>query len=136
MVSNFSLWFIGEVYIFFSPPCCGWMRVVLGCIRFSPNSGFLMLNAHHAAVPSRDLLNAYDLKSSSVSERIIMENVTCNPLLLHSAGHVIDFQKKKKKKVTVQILLGKAEKSCSWLQSNPGLWGCGCIWEDFRGLGL
>lgn len=55
--------------------------------------------------PSRDLLNVYDLKSSSVSERIIMENVTCNPLLLHSAGHVIDFQKKK---VTIQILLGKS----------------------------
>lgn len=36
-----------------------------------------------------------------------MENVTCNPLLLHSAGHVIDFQKKKKK-VTVQSLLGKS----------------------------
>lgn len=81
------------------------MRAALDCIRFSPNSGFLMLNAHHAAVPSCDLLNAYDLKSSSVSGRIIMENVTCNPLLLHSAGHVIDFQKKK---VTVQILPGKS----------------------------
>lgn len=71
------------------------MRAALGCIRFSPNSGLLMLNAHHAAVPSCDLLNVYDFKSSSVSERIIMGNVTCNPLLLHSAGHVIDFQKKK-----------------------------------------
>lgn len=65
-----------------------------------------MLNAHHAAAPSRDLLNECDLKSSSVSGRIIMENVTCNPLLLHSAGHIIDFQKKKK--VTVQSLLGKS----------------------------
>lgn len=80
------------------------MRAVLGCVRFSPNSGLLMLNAHHAAVPSCDLLNVYDLKSSSVSERIIMENVTCNPLLLHSAGHVIDFQKKK---VAAQIVLEK-----------------------------
>lgn len=73
------------------------MRVVLNCIPFSPNLGFLVLNAHHTAVPSHDLLNVYDLKSSSVSERIIMENVTCNPLSLHSAGHVIDFQKKKKR---------------------------------------
>lgn len=81
------------------------MRAALGWIPFSPNSAFLMLNAHHAAVPSCDLLNVYDLKSSSVSERIIMENVTCNPLLPHSAGHVIDFQKKK---VIVQILLGKS----------------------------
>lgn len=77
MVSNFSLWFIGEVYMFFSPPRCVWMRGWgEGCSRFSPNSGFLMLNAHHAAVPPRDLLNVYDLKSSSVSGRIIMENVT------------------------------------------------------------
>lgn len=110
------------------------MRAALGCIRFSPNSGLLMLNAHHAAVPSCDLLNVYDFKSSSVSERIIMGNVTCNPLLLHSAGHVIDFQKKK---VTVQIALEKSREKLlltavkSWVTSLFG-----CIWEAFRGLGL
>lgn len=54
-----------------------------------------MLNAHHAALPSCDLLNVYNLKSSSASKRIIVENVTCNPLSLHSAGQVIDSQKKK-----------------------------------------
>ena len=70
-------------------------RLVLASIRFSQNSGSLMLNAHRAAFPSCDLLNVYDLKSSSVLKRIIVENVTCNPLLLHSAGQVIDFQKKK-----------------------------------------
>lgn len=83
-----------------------------------------MLNAHHAALPSCDLLNVYNLKSSLASKRIIVENVTCNPLSLHSAGQVIDFQKKKT--FTVQILLEKrgekplltAVKSCSlrlWL---------------------
>lgn len=34
---------------------------------FSQNSGSLVLNAHHAAFPSCDLLNAYDLKSSLAS---------------------------------------------------------------------
>lgn len=70
-------------------------RLVLAYIRFSQNSGFLMLKAYHAGFPSCDPFNAYDLKNSLVSERIIVENVTCNPLLLHSAGQVIDFQKKK-----------------------------------------
>lgn len=81
-------------------------RLALAYTRFSQNSGFLMLNACHAGFPSCDLFNAYDLKSSLASEGIIVENVTCNPLLLHSAGQVIDFQKKKK--LTVQILLGKS----------------------------
>lgn len=54
-----------------------------------------MLNTHHSAFPSCDLLNAYDVKSSLASERIIVENVTCNHLLLHSAGQVIDFWGKK-----------------------------------------
>lgn len=58
---------------------------VLGC-----------LNTPQAACPSCDLLNACDLESSSVLESVIVENVTCNPLSLHSAGQVIDFQKKKK----------------------------------------
>lgn len=70
-------------------------RLALAYTRFSQNSAFLMLNACHAGFPSCDLFNAYDLKSSLASEGIIVENVTCNPLLLHSAGQVIDFQKKK-----------------------------------------
>lgn len=49
----------------------------------------------------------YDLKSFLASERIIVENVTCNPLLLHSAGQVIDFRGGGGEKLTVQILLGK-----------------------------
>lgn len=68
---------------------------VLGC-----------LNTPQAACPSCDLLNACDLESSSVLESVIVENVTCNPLSLHSAGQVIDFQKKKKK-LTVLLLGGQ-----------------------------
>lgn len=67
---------------------------VLGC-----------LNTPQAACPSCDLLNACNLESSSVLESIIVENVTCNPLSLHSAGQVIDFQKKKK--LTVLVLGGQ-----------------------------
>jgi len=84
-------------------------RLVLARIRFSQNSGSLMLNAHHAAVPSGDLLNAYNLKSSLVSARIIVGNVTCNPLLLHSAGQ-IDFQKKNSQ--LYRFCRGRKERSC------------------------
>lgn len=73
------------------------MQVGAGLHQIFSEFRFLMLNAYHAGFPSCGLFNAYDLKSSLASERIIVENVTCNPLLLHSAGQVIDFQKKKKK---------------------------------------
>lgn len=54
-----------------------------------------------------------------------MENVTCNRLLLHSAGQVIDFQRKKM--LTVQILLGnnREELPLTAVKSCPvRLWLC------------
>lgn len=72
------------------------MRVGAGVAVFLKIQVLGCLNTPQAACPSCDLLNACDLESSSVLESIIVENVTCNPLSLHSAGQVIDFQKKKK----------------------------------------
>lgn len=48
-------------------------RLALAYIRFSQNSGFLMLNACHTSFPSCDVFNVYDLRSSLALERVIVE---------------------------------------------------------------